>query len=167
VCDGCCIALSTSWSADLSGFALTNQNFTGCTDVDGVYILDGIGSCAFQTTRRLGQYEYSEPDLSATHCESRNIAGVGCFAPWIEVNFLVFKDNQTNICTATLDVAINWLQTGRGPCEICQRHYIARYKATSSTIDDLCNGSVVLNYIGKDPNICVGNPPATVTVTGL
>lgn len=161
VCEGCCGALSLSWSVDLSGFALENLNFTGCIDVDGVYILDSIGTCSFGESRQFGTYEYREPDLGNVFCTS-------CFLPYIWVTLDIYKDEQnSDLCTAKLQIKITWLTTDAGPCEQCQRHVIAEYRATSATIDDLCNGQVVLTYVGKDPNICGGNPPPTVTISGL
>lgn len=164
-CEGCCVALSNAWTADLSAFNLTNANFTGCVDVDGVYVLDQIinTTCEFQATRRLQRYEYAEPQIGAINCYSRDLNGISCFDPSIRVYLRLYK--LAGVCTLDLTISISWAAVGV-PCDTCQFSVIGLYRAQSATVDDLCNGSVTLNYVTKDPQICAGNPPATVTVTG-
>ncbi len=164
-CEGCCISLADTWSVDLSAFSLPNANFTGCTDVDGVYVLDPVvGSpCQFQSLRRLTRYEYSEPQLGATNCYSRDLNGISCFDPSIRVHLMIYK--LSGACTIDLRISLTWAAVGV-PCDICQFSTIALYRLQSATIDDLCNGPVTLDYVSKDPSVCGGTPPATVTVTG-
>lgn len=160
-CAGCCLDFADSYSVDLSAFALTNQNFTGCVDIDGVYVIDSFTGCE-GNLEMTGGWEYDEP---GPNCTSLDLGIFRCFIPRLRIEMSITR-NELGFCKIRVDIRRTHPLTGAGPCENCVNFLIARYEKQSETLGDICD-VVTLDYVTKDPDICAGSPPATITVTAL
>lgn len=157
---GCCGTLANPWLVDLTAFSLTNSNYSGCVDVAGSYVIDTrVQECLKIGGRSDKVWTYHE-----SHDPTKTCNSVGQFNPIIGIHATWHQ--VEGVCTLDVTVELDYVFVNPEFAE-CDYQYIAKYRKQSSTFGELCSGSHVLSYIGKDPGICNGSPPGTITVSAL
>lgn len=153
-CVCCPTGFADDWSADLTGFAMTDSPYwTACDEVNGIYVLS---------------WNQGDADCTAEYRETFVDSDPGCIeSPGphdADLSLLLSLVQIGQDCRLRLFVVKQDSANCPGPTEV-----LAIYEK-SGAINELCSGSHTLNLITNNVGpfmTCQGTIPATVNVTSL